>query len=165
MLAHVHCWCTAGGESVPVRARHELAEVHAAVPRRRRALLDRALNSRPGQKGGDRRMEESNSGCGRPDRPPAALHANAMLRPVFLLSQVVVLVGQAELARFAFPRVGGTAPAPAPAPARPIPCTSTSTYASANVSQRRRHAKLLRYVTMFYIATNVSQCQRGRQLR
>ena len=26
------------------------------------------LNRRPGQKGGDRRMDESNSGCGRPDR-------------------------------------------------------------------------------------------------
>jgi hypothetical protein len=68
--------------------------------------------------------------------PSAALHANAMLRPVFLLSQVVVLVGQAELARFAFPHVGGTAPAPAPAPARfpagherftaPAPCQVTA---------------------------------------
>ena len=100
-------------------------------------------------------MEESNSGRRLPDRPDRRLDQRRPAPPnsshhcVFTVREVVaVLVGRPAAARFAFPRVAGTAPAPAPAPAPPMPpghpAADPASHGPAfrSASAGRRHAEL-----------------------
>ena len=94
-------------------------------------------------------MEESNSGRRLPDRPDRRLDQRRPAPPnsshhcVFTVSEVVaVLVGRPAAARFAFPRVAGTAPALAPPMPPGLPAVHPASHGPAfrSASAGRRHA-------------------------
>jgi hypothetical protein len=159
ILHAFNCWCT-GGESVLLRTSSRKC---GRASERAHCWIGRAREERRPPDGGKQqwppagRIDGSTKSARLRRTVPVsgtAPHANAMLRScVFLLSQVVVVrtVSGRRRARFAFPRVGGTAPAPAPA--RPIPCTSTynASRPATNVSQLPAPCQITAYYVKYIL--------------